>query len=205
MIVAEQPSVADLCVPIARQAEELGAFLQPDCPAVLWQRTLLPKFQSWIDQLAPENLPHGRLILRPDGISGAVEQLCDMAGTPLGPERDLFINDTSMLGEVFAKLMSAEYVQLRLERVIDNSCFKFHKDAIRARLVCTYRGTGTQYGVSTDAEDPTDVFTSPTGSPLLLRGSLWPERTDSGLKHRSPPIKGTGETRLVFVLDPVCA
>jgi len=43
----------------------------------------------------------------------------------------------------------------------------------------------------------------PTGAPILLRGTLWPEHPRSGLLHRSPPIEGTGETRLVLVLDPV--
>jgi hypothetical protein len=42
-----------------------------------------------------------------------------------------------------------------------------------------------------------------TGAPILLRGTLWPGDPPSGLMHRSPPIEGTGETRLVLVLDPV--
>ncbi len=33
--------------------------------------------------------------------------------------------------------------------------------------------------------------------------ALWPEQPASGLLHRSPPIEGTGETRLVLVLDGV--
>ncbi|MEM8851819.1 MAG: DUF1826 domain-containing protein, partial [Pseudomonadota bacterium] len=79
---------------------------------------------------------------------------------------------------------------------------RFHVDAIHARLVCTYRGPGTQYGLSTDGAPPTRVFTVPTGAPILLRGSLWPGEA-TGLMHRSPPIEGTGITRLVLVLDAV--
>ena len=40
-------------------------------------------------------------------------------------------------------------------------------------------------------------------APILLRGTLWQERPRTGLLHRSPPIEGTGETRLVLVLDPI--
>ena len=72
-----------------------------------------------------------------------------------------------------------------------------------ARLICTYRGPGTQYCISHDHTDPKRFFTVPTGAPILLRGSRWPQRPASGLLHRSPPIEGTGETRLVLVLDPV--
>ncbi|MEM6422079.1 MAG: DUF1826 domain-containing protein, partial [Pseudomonadota bacterium] len=43
----------------------------------------------------------------------------------------------------------------------------------------------------------------PTGMPILLRGKLWPESPASGIVHRSPPIEGTGATRLVLVLDPI--
>ena len=33
--------------------------------------------------------------------------------------------------------------------------------------------------------------------------NMIPERPNAGLRHRSPPIEGTGETRLVLVLDPI--
>jgi hypothetical protein len=72
-----------------------------------------------------------------------------------------------------------------------------------ARVLCTYGGTGTQYGIFTDGDKPSRVFTVQTGAPILLRGPLWLAHPPSGLLHRSPPIEGTGETRLVLVLDPV--
>ncbi|WP_461406132.1 DUF1826 domain-containing protein [Falsiruegeria mediterranea] len=40
-------------------------------------------------------------------------------------------------------------------------------------------------------------------APILLRGTLWPDQSKSRLVHRSPPIEGTGEARLLLVLDPV--
>lgn len=104
---------------------------------------------------------------------------------------------------MFADLLTSKYLRLRLDVVTNNACRKFHVDAITARLVCTYRGTGTQYGISTNGNDPDWVFTVQTGAPMLLRGTLWPEHPRSGLRHRSPPIEGTGETRLVLVVDPI--
>ncbi|MCZ4269037.1 DUF1826 domain-containing protein, partial [Rhodobacteraceae bacterium G21628-S1] len=41
------------------------------------------------------------------------------------------------------------------------------------------------------------------GAPIILRGTRWPETPVSGVLHRSPPIAGTGETRLLLVLDPI--
>jgi len=36
-----------------------------------------------------------------------------------------------------------------------------------------------------------------------MRGTLWPAKPATGLLHRSPPIEGSGETRLLLVLDPI--
>lgn len=118
-------------------------------------------------------------------------------------ERDLLIEDTAALAAIFASVMDSTYLRLRFDVVNTNACRKFHVDAVTARLVCTYRGTGTQYGISENGEDPDQIMTAPTGSPIILRGSRWPETPLSGLLHRSPPIAGTGATRLLLVLDSI--
>ena len=183
--------------------EGLSAIQEPDCAATIWQRCPLPEFQSWIDALAPEQLPKARIVLRPEQIRDAIFHICDAAGTPNCTDRVRLIDDTAALADIFAKLMRAPYVRLRFDVVTNNACRKFHIDAVTARLVCTYRGTGTQYGISTDGAEPSQIFTVPTGAPILMRGTLWPEKPSSGLLHRSPPIEGTSETRLLLVLDPI--
>ncbi|WP_375552413.1 DUF1826 domain-containing protein [Rhodophyticola porphyridii] len=190
-------------VAVADKPEDLNAFLKPGCATAILRRQPAPKFRMWVDALDPSQLPQGRVILRPEAVFSAVEALCDAARTPVCPERDQLIGDVSALSDVFAKLMRTRYLRLRLQAVTTNACRKFHIDAITARLVCTYRGQGTQYGISTDGQDPTRVFSVATGAPILLRGTLWPEKPTPGLLHRSPPIEGTGETRLVLVLDAV--
>ena len=122
---------------------------------------------------------------------------------PAAEQLDVLVDDVAALADVFAAIMGVQYLRLRLDVVNDNACCKFHIDAVTARLVCTYRGTGTQYGISTDGQEPKRVFTVPAGCPIILRGTLWPDPPQSGLLHRSPPIEGTGETRLLLVLDPV--
>lgn len=183
--------------------EDLKVFKTPTCPAVIWHRQPEPRFQSWIDKLAPKHLPSGRIVLRPEAVADAMTQLCDIARTPQCQSRAQLIDDVAALAEIFAELMDAQYLRLRLTPVTTNSCRKFHIDAVTARLICTYRGAGTQYGISTNGGDPKRVFSVPTGSPALLRGSSWPEHPPTDLLHRSPPIEGTEETRLVLVLDPV--
>ena len=188
-------------VSVADTPEGLSAIQNPGCAAAIWRRHPLPSFQTWIDALEPERLPKARVILRPESVRETVDAICEASGTPDCRERERLVDDAAALADIFGGLTPAPYLRLRFDVVTTNACRKFHIDAVTARLVCTYRGTGTQYGISTDGAEPRRVFTVPTGAPILLRGTLWPERPKSGLRHRSPPIDGTGETRLVLVLD----
>jgi hypothetical protein len=113
------------------------------------------------------------------------------------------IDDIAALARRFATLMRARRVRVRLDVVSGDACRKFHRDAVTARLICTYRGAGTQYGLSVDGGAPEVIEQTPRGAPILLRGLHWPERPRSGLVHRSPPVAGTGETRLLLVIDPI--
>lgn len=194
---------AAIGVGIADDPGALRTFLQPGCAAAIWRRQTPRDLQSWLDGLDPDLLPQGRVVLPANAVADTVRHLFDMSGLPPGSERDWLLDDIASLAELFTGLMSARSLRLRLDVVTTNACRKFHIDAITARLVCTYRGTGTQYGISTDGNDPRRVFTVPTGAPILSRGALWPEQPTAGLLHRSPPIEGTGESRLVLVLDPV--
>ncbi|SLN55384.1 hypothetical protein ROA7450_02860 [Roseovarius albus] len=201
--VPQNIATANLNIALADDPGGLSAFNKADCPAAIWQRQANPEFQSWIDQVETDRLPRGRVILRPGAVSQAMEHLCEMANTPKGSALEWLKTDISELASLFADLMQAPFMRLRLDVVTTNACRKFHIDAITARLVCTYRGTGTQYGTATGGSDPKQIHTVPSCAPILLRGSLNPTIPPSGLVHRSPPIEGTGESRLVLVLDPV--
>lgn len=190
------------CVALATGPEGLCAVRSPDCAGTIWSRPA-PPFQGWLEALPPEVLPRGREILRPSAVREAAERFCADAGTPAGPERAALCDDVAALADRFARLMDAPHLRVRLTPVDGDSCRRFHIDAIRVRLVCTYRGPGTQYGLLEGGAAPTRVFAVATGAPILLRGRLWPAPQAPDLVHRSPPIEGTGRTRLVLALDPV--
>ena len=190
-------------VRLADEPEGLAGIAEPDCAAVVWRRAPKPGFKAWIDDLDPGVLPSARLILRPDAVANAVEQVCDIANLPEAAERDWLEADVADLARRFAAISGAPYLRLRLDVIASNACAKFHIDAITARLICSYRGSGTQYGISVDGDEPAKVFQVAGCAPFILRGTLWPEKPASGLRHRSPPIEGTGETRLLLVIDPI--
>ena len=202
-MILDPPADLNHCTEHASGPSGLSAIHQPGTSATVWERTPLSGFQRWIDALPPEQLPRARVILRPEAVCDALLEIARLHGIPDRPERNLLIEDISALALIFADVMACELLQLRLDVIQTNACRKFHIDAVSARLICTYRGTGTQYGISEHGADPAQILTVPTGSPIILRGTRWPETPLSGLLHRSPPIAGTGETRLLLVLDPV--
>ena len=124
---------------------------------------------------------------------------------PWGNRRQeiVLISDLGALAEIFAELMKTPDLRLRLQAVTTNACRKSHTDATTARLVCTYRGQGRQNRIATDVHDPARVSAVATGASILLRDRLWPEEPASDLLHCSVPFEGTGEARLVLVLDAV--
>lgn len=190
-------------VSVVRDERGLESFRDPACAAAIWHREMPVGVTTWLSNLEAGALPNGRVVLQAEAVEDTVRHLCDIAGMPRGEQRDWLIADISDLAARFAALMHVPYLRLRLQAVTTNACRKFHLDAITGRLVCTYRGTGTQYGTSVQSSEPKRIFTVPTGAPVLLRGTIWPANPSSGLLHRSPPIEGTGETRLVLVLDPI--
>ena len=190
-------------VAVLDKADQLDVLNQPEISAAIWNRQLPEDFQSWIDDLDIAKLPSARTIVRVEVIRDVLEVICDSAGIPYNLKRRFLIDDVEMLAKEFSNLMQANLLGLRFDVIHDNACKKFHVDAVTARLVCTYRGVGTQYGISSNGEDPEEIYSVPTGAPILLRGSKWPADVTPSLLHRSPPIEGTGMTRLILVIDPV--
>jgi len=182
---------------------DLRPFAAPDCAAAVVARQVPRDVLDGLGSMDPAILPRGRVVVQPQGVGTVVAQLCDIAKMPKGAIREWLEADIATLAKAFAEMMDAQYLRVRLDVITTNACRRFHVDAISARLICTYRGTGTQYGLQVNHADPEAITTVPTGVPILLRGSLWPPKPASGLVHRSPPIEGTGETRLVLVIDAV--
>lgn len=190
-------------VAVTEHLEGLKVIREAGCAAVILKRHPMAKVLTWLKSLEPDQLPKARVILQPDRVQEVVRQICDSCGTPAGPERSALIEDIAQLSTCFANMLGARYLRLRLDVIATNACRKFHIDAVTARLVCTYRGQTTQLGEAEPGCDPAAIISAPPGAPVVMRGTKWPDDAPTRLRHRSPPIEGTGETRLLLVLDPI--
>lgn len=89
-------------------------------------------------------------------------------------------------------------VRARLETAIERTCPRFHQDAVRLRLLTTYRGPGVEW---TCASGQGPIGQAGTGAVVLMKGRDWPTRTRP-LLHRSPKAS-RARPRWVLAMDPV--
>jgi hypothetical protein len=180
--------------------EGLSLIHTETCAAMIWERAPLQGFQDWMHRQASETLPYARLILRPDMVHRALSDVVRGSALPSSHERDMLVDDMAALAFIFADVMRASFLRLRLKVCSGETGKVFCAAPDAARLICTYRGPGTEFRLGADQSTPGRVSKAPTCAAVLMRGALWPRQTNSGLLHRAP---ATNETRLVLVLDSV--
>lgn len=202
-LVMDQKNTLPFGVAVVTEVERLSAIRDKFCDAIILQRDMPENVKSWINTLGTKNLPSGRVTLKRENVSSAVQQLCEIAEMPVGSERAWFEADISALAAHFSKILNSKYIRLRLDVVTTDACRKFHVDAVQARLICTYKGLGTQIGNLNENGEVVSVKQLETGVPMILRGTLWPRNAEAKLMHRSPPIEKLGAKRLLLVLDVV--
>lgn len=190
-------------VTVTDHVEGLVAIREAGVSAVVWRRPLPAGFEEWMARLSPDRLPSAKLTLPAGEVAASVTALCDESGMPDTTLRRWLIEDIAALSRRFAAITQVTRVRLRLDVVRSITCPKFHVDAVPARMLCTYRGAGTQFAIVQDGAAPGTIFDSPTGAPLLLRGKQWQDDTPTALRHRSPSFNAGDPARLLLVLDPV--
>jgi hypothetical protein len=170
----------------------LDAVRRPDIGAAVWRRALDPALAAWADACPPGRLPAARIE------TAAPEAARALAAA--APGAPLLAADAAALAARFAAVMGAARLRLRLDVIRDDACRLWRLDRVRARLLCTCRGAGTEFGPGRPGGAPRAVRALSRGDVGIFRGSLWPWSGET-LLHRSPPMAGRGETRLLLVID----
>lgn len=128
--------------------------------------------------------------------------------------------DTRFWVEVLSELTGATHVGVRLTRIEEAMCPRFHVDGVTVRLVTTYVGLGSEF-VSSEQVDRTRLGHAASGMTdatsgllrtsdcvrsaqafdvVLLKGEAWPGNKGRGAVHRSPAASAAAP-RLVLTLD----
>ncbi len=175
----------------------------------------MPSIESCTDQFT-HTYPNFSSLLTVSPES-ALTQLLNVLGSP---EYQPLAEDMAELVDMYCCLFDLERAGLRLTVLNRAMCPKFHVDGVACRLVCTYKGSATQWlphdvvdrsklgrgsiGL-TDAESglyqcESDIQKLSCGDVALIKGESWPNNKGAGLVHRSPALK-QGERRVLLTLD----
>jgi len=187
---------------ISDRKEILGDIQRRDCNLAVWQRPVPVDVNALLEG-EPKDV---RFQASAANLEPALRGELDKSGLADCIEREELIEDVLQLSRLFHELLPSPSLEIRLEVVTGNACWKFHRDYVEMRLISTYSGRGTQWIDEPDAErlangqKPQSINELALGDVGLFKGRLG---TDQPVIHRSPPIEGTGETRLLLVINPI--
>ena len=179
--------------------EDLTAALNPQTDAAIWSRALPAPVHDWINALPAEQLPSARVVLTPEQVSLCMAEIFEAHHIATCAALAWLMKDIETLAFEVQQDAKTPLVRLRLDPIFDDACSKMHIDNVFARLICTYRGPGTELGLSI-GDGPT-LASVATGMPIYMKGKQWTDHDLVGLTHRSPPIKGSGLVRWLVVLE----
>ena len=173
----------------------LASLHDPAVNLAVWARTLDDRLLAELASLDLCCAQDLRLTATPDELATALPPAMAAAGW----QAPALTEDMVMLARRFAGVMACTSVDLRLDLVRGDACRKFHADFVPARLVTTYLGPGTDW-LPDGAADEAAARRLAAGAVGLFKGRTWPTQTP--IIHRSPPIAGTGQVRVVLVINP---
>lgn len=209
---APHPLHARTCAAVADDALGLTRIFEPEIQLAQWRRTPNSEIAGWLEAHA-DRLGSGlRQTLSPG-------QSPDLGGLPAGTGRDALAEDLMLLAEMLGELLDAPSIGLRLEVIQQAMCPRLHVDRVGIRMLCTYRGPGTEWvedhlvdrrflgagsgGLSDETSGllhpDHDIKSIPPFTVALLKGSLWQGNTGRGIVHRSPAVKRP--PRVLVALD----
>jgi hypothetical protein len=201
--------IAGSAVPIVVEgtaADVLEDIVDPAVSLAIWNRRRPRALADWLDGLPAERLPEGRFVCSIEEARPRLASLCDLVGLD-DPRRNLLIDDIARLAGRFAALAGARQIDIRLEAVDHDSCWKFHRDHVGLRLNLTYRGPGTQWPPLAEAGRAARAqrrYTGPLNEVAAFAIALFKGTRLVGKRavlHRSPPIAGSGATRLFLCIN----
>ena len=187
----------------------LAEILRDNVNLAVWQRPRNNHWAAFVNEFCSRAGNLERFVSLERGQSAATA----LPGWALDIEgSNHWIADVDELAEMYQCLFEPEAIGLRIHVLADTMCPRFHVDRVPVRLLCTYRGPGTEWlpeplvarpageGPLPEQSVPSDqIQTIPTAAVALLKGEAWEGNEGRGLVHRSPQPNGT--PRLIVGLD----
>lgn len=184
----------------------LTAITGPGVELGVWTRTLNPVLNAWVEELGPPDIPHGRVLVAAGDAAAGVRGILNHFPSGHQAGAQAFVEDVAHLAELFSRLTGADLIDIRIDHIRHDACWKFHRDAVPLRLITTYCGPGTEIVPPVHSADALrdqqsyqgPLMRVPHQSVAVFKGAL---SASSGIVHRSPPIAGQDISRLMVCLN----
>jgi hypothetical protein len=193
--------IAETNAIVSEDINRLKEIQNKHCNIAIWKRELA--FDASV--LLANNPKSLRLSVQADRSHSQLSDTIQRAGYVDGPATCQLLDDIADLCSLFQAYVETSDLEIRLEIVDNDACRKFHSDFVTLRLISTYLGPGTQWldidqSQKIDAIDLASINEMTPGDVGIFKGRL--STSEPGI-HRSPPIAGTGQKRLVLVINPI--
>jgi len=193
--------IADTNAIVSKDLNGLKEIRNKNCNIAIWKRDL-PFDVSGLLANNPKSL---RLSVQASNSHPQLSDALAQAGYIDSPVTHQLLDDIANLCALFQAYAETTDLEVRLEIVENDACRKFHSDFVTLRLISTYTGPGTQWldidqTQKVNAIDAASINEMKPAEVGIFKGRL---STNTPGIHRSPPIAGTGQKRLVLVLNPI--
>jgi hypothetical protein len=192
----------------------LTRIFDPEIQLAQWQRPAEAVVTDWLAAHVGDLGSGLRQTLAPG-------QQPDLGRLPAGAGRAALAADIALLAEILGELLDATTIGFRLEVLGKAMCPRLHVDRVGIRLLCAYRGPGTEWvedstvdrrflgAASGGQPDETSglllaghrIEAIPPFAVALLKGSLWQGNGGRGIVHRSPALADENVPRVLLAMD----
>lgn len=179
------------------RAAALDRIIEAGVELAVWHRPR-PATLDWLEASDWDRIEDLDFEAEVAGLETEVAEGLAEAGYPPGDRGSALGSEIVALGNRLSRAMDCTSVRLRLEVVDTDACRRFHSDLVTARLLTTLVGPATQW---MEVQPPERIRQLGRGDVAIFKGRLWVD--DPSILHRSPPIEGTGDVRLLLAIDPL--
>lgn len=214
MSVAVEALPSQTCATSQSAILGLTEIFEPHCQIAIAERQPIAAIDNYLSAVANRLCKGFRISLKA-GDSLPLHLL------PASPGCEDFAADIAFLVEIYGDLLGCPAIGLRLEVLNRAMCPRFHVDHTDIHLLCSYRGSGTEWledvaadrsklgqasaGVSDEVSgiilDPTGIHRVKPYAIALLKGSRWQGNAGQGIILRSPAVPENETPRVMLALD----
>ena len=174
---------------------------------VIWTRSLPIEVESALNSQSETTLAGIHKTLDAADIKQPIHEAIKSQKSCPSFVRNWLANDIINLVRLFIKVANSDFVDIRLEWIYSDACWKFHRDFVDFRLLTTYVGKTTEWVDKPFGEQALEkqrAYNGPINrlnrhDVAIFTGCR--QNQKDGIVHRSPQLRDRNQPRLFLCLN----